>query len=404
MPQTKHPHSADNHAAPSQKAVHESLSPADPDAAGQDGATLHIPQGIQCAVVPAHMHGQRLDAALTLFLPDSGIRLRRRLFATHTILINGSPAAKGRSVQEGDNLLLVPRGNGASQDIAGQDITGQAMQPSGIAPHDATVGDAETGDAEAGGVGIADSGEPAGSLCETSPELAPRVHIVRRHAGYAAVFKPGGMHSAHIAGGPANSLESLIAELFPEPEDSGDTAPQLINRLDRLTSGMVMVAFGPEKAEEFHRLEDAGAVEKLYLAVVHGDLKNPLNMQAALDTAKRRTTRVLATPAEDPLRHTTILPLGSVTLAGEAPPCTLVLASIHKGARHQIRAHLAHAGHPIAGDPIYGPPMDDNSRHPLYLHHYHIEFGEFSATCPPPQEWHQWQQWLAQGLVLPHNA
>lgn len=413
MPQTKHPHSsADNTATVQksvQKAVHESGSLAAPDTAGQHGTTSPMPQGIQCAVVPARMHGQRLDAALTLFLPDSGIRLRRRLFDTHTILVNGSPAAKGRSVQEGDNLLLVPRGYGASQDIAGQDITGQAMQPSGIASHDATAGDtetgnAETGDAETGAVGTADSGEPACPLCEATPELAPRVHIVRRHAGYAAVFKPGGMHSAHIAGGPANSLESLIAELFPDPEDSGDTAPQLINRLDRLTSGMVMVAFGPEKVEEFHRLEDAGAVEKLYLAVVHGDLKNPLSIQAALDTAKRRTTRVLASPADDPLRHTTILPLGSVTLAGEATPCTLVLASIHKGARHQIRAHLAHAGHPIAGDPIYGPPAGENSRHPLYLHHYHIEFGEFSATCSPPQEWHQWQQWLAQGLVLPHNA
>ncbi|MFV0347441.1 MAG: pseudouridine synthase family protein [Halodesulfovibrio sp.] len=364
MPQNKYPQSPEKHEPTSHKAA-----PAAPDTAGQ-GILPHMPQGMQCAVVPAHMHGQRLDAALALFLPESGIRLRRRLFDTHTILVNGSPAAKGRCVREGETLLLVPRDN---------DATGN-----GITQLSAT--------------------DTSAAACETDPALAARVHIIHRHAGYAAVFKPGGMHSAHIAGGPANSLESLIAGLFPEQEDSGDTAPTLINRLDRLTSGMVMVAFGPSKAEAFHTLEDAGAVEKLYLAVVHGDLKSPLSIQTALDTAKRRTTRALATPAEDPLRHTTILPLGSVTVDGEQASCTLVLASIHKGARHQIRAHLAHAGYPIVGDPIYGPQMNETSQHPLYLHHYHIEFGKFSATCPPPQEWNQWQQWLSQGLALPHNA
>ena len=59
---------------------------------------------------------------------------------------------------------------------------------------------------------------------------------------------------------------------------------------------------------------------------------------------------------------------------------TLLQITIQRGARHQIRAHLAAAGHPIVGDHLYG-------RHPgrvMYLHHAAISLPGFEAQCPPP--------------------
>ncbi|UZP65964.1 RNA pseudouridine synthase [Desulfovibrio mangrovi] len=327
-----------------------------------------LPDGIRSAVVPDALHGQRLDAALALFLPDSGIRQRRRLFDTHTILVNGAPKSKGYCVSRGDSILLVPLTE-STADRATSD--GNAVPPTGSD--------------------------------EDYRRHALQVRIVQRQDSFAAIFKPGGMHTAHIAGGPENSLETMLPELFPGNESTA--TPILVNRLDRLTSGMVIVAFGQDNANTFKQLEDGGEVEKLYLAVVHGELTTPLNVQAALDMAKRKTTRVLATPAEDPLRHTAVLPLGRVSVDNVDTTCTLVLASIRKGARHQIRAHLAHAGYPIVGDPLYGHAEQSyGTAHPLYLHHYHIEFGAFSATCPPPSEWRQWESWRNQGLLLPQNT
>lgn len=314
---------------------------------------------ILSATVPSDMHGQRLDTALCLFLPESGIRQRRRMFETHTILVNGIPKPKGFCVRTGDTILLVPH----------SDTQIQSAGATPVLPPDS---------------------------------MTASVRIVHSHAGFAAVFKPGGMHTAHIAGGLDNSLEFLLPGLFPAQSNTGETSPILVNRLDRLTSGLVIVAFGQEQADAFRDIEDAGDVEKLYLAVVQGTLTSPLNLHNTLDTAKRKTTRVLDTPASDPLRHTAVLPIRPVTLENDEAPHTLVLASIRKGARHQIRAHLAHAGFPIAGDPLYGTATQ--SEGPLYLHHYHIEFSTFTATCPPPAEqWTQWDNWLSNGLVLPHS-
>jgi len=404
------------------------------------------PDALASATVPPSMHGQRLDAALVLLLPHTGVRHRRRLFETHTVLVNGKPGSKGKTVRAGDVLLLAPR-----------------KEQVRCAPSSAfTGGRGEEGGGDGRDVLMADS-------------VQQKVRIVREHAGYAAVFKPGGMHSARIAGSASDvhtgfhsspSLEDLLPQLFPGR--GAEDAPLLVNRLDYLTSGMVIVAFGNERLETFRRMENEGLVEKLYLAVVHGTVSAPLHLAQGLDMARRRQTRVLEQESDDPLRHTGVLPVRSVTPLSQVQPeavlpqdggmnmpadCTLVLASIRKGARHQIRAHLAHAGFPIVGDPLYGiaaphgghslrtgghslrtgghslrtgehslrtgeqsfrpdeqsvrtdeqsvrtgDTEGEKDRHPapiLYLHHHHIEFGEFCATCPPP--WEEWAEWEPSG-------
>ena len=197
-------------------------------------------------------------------------------------------------------------------------------------------------------------------------EILSRVKVVEQCAGFGAVFKPEGLHSAVIAGSPEPSVEECLAEIFPEKE------PILANRLDFLTSGMLLVAFGVERENEFRRYEDSNSVDKIYHAKVHGIPEAPFICKDLLDTADRKRTKVLDGfgPSE---RWSSVDVLDSYE-----DGTSLIEVRIAKGARHQIRAHLAHAGFPIVGDPIYGRE-DDADR--MYLHHHKIVLPGFEAVC-----------------------
>ncbi|GAB6038725.1 hypothetical protein JCM15519_32840 [Fundidesulfovibrio butyratiphilus] len=194
---------------------------------------------------------------------------------------------------------------------------------------------------------------------------APRLVVVRED--FAAFFKPAGLNTQAQAGSALPSLEALLPTLTDRPVI-------LVNRLDRDTSGLVLGAFSSQGVARFRALECAGGVEKRYLALAVGHIDRPLTLTAALDTAGKATVRVLARDNPDPLRHTLVQPLARV---GEL---TLVLATIARGARHQIRAHLAGAGHPLAGDALYGGPDRPSG---LGLHHVAVRFAGFFARVDP---------------------
>ncbi|WP_066856411.1 pseudouridine synthase family protein [Halodesulfovibrio spirochaetisodalis] len=308
---------------------------------------------LSTATVPPELDGSRLDGALSLFLPEAGMRIRKRLFETHTILVNGVPRSKGHTVSTGDQILLVEKT--------------ESEQPSDNTQDSATL----------------------------NTELTKKLYIVHEDAHFAAIYKPGGLHTAAIAGKNTPSLEAELRSLFAKDIAADEVLPVLLNRLDCLTSGMVMAAKSKAAAAMFKELENAGAVEKLYLLLVHGSVTAPLVVTNKLDTAKRKITKILPEPDSDPLRHTTFLPLLETTLPNDpSGSATLLMAAISKGARHQIRAHIASQGFPIVGDPLYGSAEEDVAsphEQTMYLHHYQIELGSFSAMCPP--EWSMWEHW-----------
>lgn len=318
---------------------------------------------LSTSTVPDTMDGTRLDNALSLFLPDAGIRIRKRLFDTHTVLVNGIPRSKGYTVSAGDQILLVEK----------------------------TVSKAE--DTQSEGSCSVRSGN-------SKKDLIEQLRIVHEDKHLAAIYKPGGMHSATIAGKNTLSLEKELGALFTKHSINDECQPILVNRLDCLTSGMVIAAKSPEAATMFRELENAGAIEKLYLLLVHGSVTAPLHVTNKLDMAKRKITKVLPETDPDPLRHTTFLPLLETTVPEDpSNNATLLMAAISKGARHQIRAHIASQGFPIVGDPMYNTPASQNTHEDsctdhsktMYLHHYQIELGSFSAMCSP--SWDAWEHW-----------
>jgi 23S rRNA pseudouridine1911/1915/1917 synthase len=130
--------------------------------------------------------------------------------------------------------------------------------------------------------------------------------------------------------------------------------PQLINRLDRETSGLTLVAKNPETARELRALWEQREVRKKYMAIVHGHvLTDSGTVEAALGKDERSPCAIKDCVREDGATSTTHFAVirrfdhehGSFSSL-EVEPLT--------GRKHQIRIHLAHIGHPIVGDKIYG--------------------------------------------------
>lgn len=137
-------------------------------------------------------------------------------------------------------------------------------------------------------------------------------------------------------------------------------SPHLVNRLDRETSGVTVVAKNAAVAGELGRLWEARAVEKEYLAIVHGHVRNdhglidaPLGRAEHSRVAIKDCVRVDGSPAQTEFQVERRL---GTPVAG--PTYSLLRVHPQTGRKHQIRIHLAHLGHPIVGDKIYGGDED----------------------------------------------
>lgn len=264
-------------------------------------------------IIAAGADGYRLDKALHAYMPSAGLRLRRRLCDDGRVLVDGKKRKPGYKVRVGQELEII---QGA----------------------------------------------------ERSTPQSLGLKVVRHDEMFAAVSKPGGVHSAAISGKDTPCVETVLPDMFPDAE------PVLLNRLDNLTSGLLLVALTPEARERYLAYENDGLIKKFYLAVVVGRLDGIVTVKARLDTDSRKVTKVLADNDPDSRRWTDVTSL----VHDHAADTTLVRCLIMKGARHQIRAHLASIGHPIVGDPLYGEGRDG-----LRLHHQQIEFPGFKAESTP---------------------
>ena len=182
-----------------------------------------------------------------------------------------------------------------------------------------------------------------------------------------AVNKPAGMvvHPSY-----RNPSGTLLNGVLWRVRDRKDVRPGLVSRLDKDTSGVVVVALAPGVHARIQRDARATRVIKEYLAIVRG-APRPLEGRIALslrrDPADRR--RVVADPAGVPSETTY-----SVIASGDG--YSLVSCRLGTGRTHQIRVHLASTGSPVAGDLTYGSADPLISRHALHA---------WRITFPHPQ-------------------
>ena len=210
--------------------------------------------------------------------------------------------------------------------------------------------------------------------------MNPLFAVIHEDENLLVVHKPADLVCHPTKGDEYSSLISR-ARIYLKT----DSEPRLVNRLDRETSGLVMIAKSAEVAGELGKVWESRAVTKEYLAIVHGHIKAeqgtidaPLGKDESSVVAIKDCVRPDGTPAqteyfvERRFVRSDLPDSGnnfSLSAGGEGRG-EVTQSPIHQlsfsllrvvprsGRKHQIRIHLAHIGHPIVGDKIYGGNSD----------------------------------------------
>ncbi len=225
--------------------------------------------------------------------------------------------------------------------------------------------------------------EPVG--LDVLPEDIP-LSILYEDDDLIVVNKPKGM-VVHPA--PGNPSGTLVNALLYHCRDSlsginGVLRPGIVHRIDKDTSGLLMVA----KNDTAHRaLADqisSHSFRREYLAIVYGcpDAQGVVNAPIGRHRTDRKRMAVIEQNSKDAVTAYTVLE----RLSGFA----LVRCTLHTGRTHQIRVHMAHIGHPVAGDPVYGPKkvitsLCGQALHATTLGFVHPSTGTYMEFhCEPP--------------------
>ncbi|MGB9122065.1 MAG: RluA family pseudouridine synthase [Candidatus Angelobacter sp.] len=264
-------------------------------------------------VVPSEANGTRLDQWLVSHLPDvSRVRIQQ-LIEQNKITLNGKVPKPSMRLKGGEEIL----------------ITGQVELP------------------------------PLKAFAEDIP-----LDVVYEDESIAVVNKPAGM-SVHAgsgkgeAGNRGTMVNALLHRFNQLSEIGGELRPGIVHRLDKETSGLVVVAKSDlahrKLAEQFARRE----VKKTYIALVHGwpkMTKGTINAAISRDIVRRARMTTRWTSASRAGREAVTHWQVTQQIEGSYGKFALLEVRIETGRTHQIRVHLSSIGHPVVGDTLYGAP------------------------------------------------
>jgi 23S rRNA pseudouridine955/2504/2580 synthase len=298
---------------------------------------------VRLVEVDSELAGQRLDQFLTKLLPSVPRSRIYRIVRKGEVRVNGGRSAPETRLQAGDKVRVPP---------VRLDPEGQA------APRKA----------------------PASVLERI------RAAIIKEDDRLIVLDKPAGI-AVHGGSGLSYGVIEALRALRP------DESLELVHRLDRDTSGCLLIARKRSALRALHGLLREGQFEKRYLALVKG----PWDLgHKRVDVPLRTDTRVGGE------RTVRVAPGGKSAVSDFRPVqffgnrATLLEVAIHTGRTHQIRVHAAHAGHPVAGDAKYGDEafnatMKESGLGRMFLHAHSVSFdwpqgGDFSASAPLPPD------------------
>jgi 23S rRNA pseudouridine1911/1915/1917 synthase len=248
--------------------------------------------------VPVDYDGQRLDRVLVAMLADHSRSQLQRLIADGCVTVDGTVAVKPNTiVHDGDRI----------------EVDVPAPQPSHLEPEPLDL-----------------------EILHQDPDIA----VLNKPAGM--VVHPG---AGHASGTLVNALLHHMDDLSGI---GGELRPGIVHRLDRGTSGVMVVAKNDAAHQELARQFHDREIEKEYIALVWGVVQAGRRIDAAIgrDSSNRQKMSARAKHAREAVTR--------ITRAHHLPGLTLCQVAIHTGRTHQIRVHLSAIGHPIVGDALYG--------------------------------------------------
>jgi 23S rRNA pseudouridine1911/1915/1917 synthase len=288
------------------------------------------------------VHADRLDRVLAALDPDLSRSAASRLARSGLVLLNGRPGRPADQVRAGDVLEYEP---------------------------------------------------PAPTEVEPGPEAIP-LAVVYEDGELVVVDKPAGMVVHPAAGHPTGTLvHALLGRGGRWSSVAGRMRPGIVHRLDRGTSGLMLVA----RTDTAHRALAAQlqtrTLSRTYLAVVRGGVVGAGVLEGAVGRHPRDRRRMAVVEGGRPARTRYLV----VERRGGH---TLLQCELETGRTHQIRVHLAALGHPVAGDELYGRRGPGDPARPM-LHSWRLRFvhpgtgRDMSFEAPPPPDFTAFWESLA---------
>jgi 23S rRNA pseudouridine1911/1915/1917 synthase len=210
-----------------------------------------------------------------------------------------------------------------------------------------------------GGERIDLTGEPHPAPLKATAENIP-LRVIFEDDDLAVVDKPAGM-MVHAGSGQNEDVRSrgtlvnaLLYRFKALSATGGDLRPGIVHRLDKDTSGLIVVAKNDRTHAALAELFSSRHIKKTYIALVQGAVEREKGtINAAVGRDPLRRTRMTARPQENArsaVSHYEVIR----RLATRFGKFTLVRVRIETGRTHQIRVHMASIGHPVVGDTLYG--------------------------------------------------
>jgi 23S rRNA pseudouridine1911/1915/1917 synthase len=263
-------------------------------------AVAHETGGGRIIVVPPFAAGDRLDGFLQRHggAPDRSRSEWQRQIGLEAIKINGLPAKAGQRVTAGDRVMVAL--------VARQ--------------------------------------------LELPPEEAVPFDVVFEDAAMIVIDKPAGIVVHPAPGNERGTLVNGLLARFPElRDDQGDLRPGIVHRLDKDTSGLMVVGRTLTSVTQLQRQMQSRSTEKRYLLLVRGNINEDEGLIDAPIARDLRNRQRMAVRAEGRAAQT------HFWVRERFGDCTLVEALLLTGRTHQLRVHFASISHPVEGDVIYGP-------------------------------------------------
>jgi 23S rRNA pseudouridine1911/1915/1917 synthase len=306
---------------------------------------------VRTAAVPVAMHGQRLDRVFAQLVPEFSRSYLQQLIEQGDALVDGRVTTKvSAKVRWGHQLQITLRATPQSQAFV--------------------------------------------------PEAMP-IEVVFEDAHLRVIHKPAGL-VVHPA--PGNWRGTLLNGLLAmDPQASEVPRAGIVHRLDKDTSGLMVVARTRQTMDALVAQIAARDVHRQYLALAHKNWSgpSPRTVDAAIG---RDPTHRLRMAVVDLSHQSGKTAATTVQLLAQGERCCLVQCTLHTGRTHQIRVHMAHLGHPLLGDAVYGgAPLAGMTRQALHawrLSFVHpITSQSIDLTAPPPEDMAQ----AMQNLGLSYN-